>query len=104
MGGIRDTQCGFKSFKREAVEPVFRRQRIERWGFDVEVLYIARRLGFSIAEVPVVWLNDEATKVNAAADGLKMLREALDARRMHRHLTPADREQPVDPPPAHAGD
>ncbi|MCC7492097.1 MAG: glycosyltransferase family 2 protein [Fimbriimonadaceae bacterium] len=96
MGGIRDTQCGFKSFRREVLPAVFGRQQIERWGFDVEVLYIARRLGYQIAEVPVVWRNDEATKVNAAADGLKMLREALQARRMHRHLTPGDRDGRLD--------
>ncbi|MBI2298565.1 MAG: glycosyltransferase family 2 protein [Armatimonadetes bacterium] len=92
LGGIRDTQCGFKSFKRETIVPIFRRQTIERWGFDVEILYIARRLGYTVAEVPVVWRNDEATKVNAGADGLKMLREALQARRLHRGLTPNDRE------------
>lgn len=95
MGGIRDTQCGFKSFRREVIGPVFGRQRIERWGFDVEILYIARRLGYRIDEVPVVWRNDAATKIHAGADGLRMLREALAARRMHRHLTPADRD--LDP-------
>ncbi len=95
MRGIRDTQCGFKSFRQEVLRPIFGRQQIRRWGFDVEVLYIARRLGLQIAEVPVVWRNDEATKVNAAADGLKMVREAMEARRLHRHLTPADLAQPV---------
>ncbi len=98
LGGIHDTQCGFKSFRREVVRPIFARQKIERWGFDVEILYIARRLGLTIAEVPVVWRNDEATKVSAGADGLRMLREALDARRMHRHLTPADRETELELP------
>ena len=91
MGGLRDTQCGFKSFRREVIQPIFGKQQIERWGFDVEVLYLGRRLGYQIAEVPVIWRNDEATKINAGADGLKMLQEALQARRMHRHLTPADR-------------
>ncbi len=92
MRGLHDTQCGFKSFRREVIRPLFGRQQIERWGFDVEVLYLARRLGYTIAEVPVVWRNDENTKINAAADGLKMLREVRDARRMHRHLSPADRD------------
>lgn len=91
MGGIHDTQCGFKSFVREAVKPVFSRQTIDRWGFDVEILMISRRLGYSIAEVPVEWRNDAATKVNALKDGLQMLREALTARRLHGRLTPADR-------------
>ena len=91
MGGIRDTQCGFKSFRRECVQPIFSRQTIDRWGFDVEILYLAKRLGYGVDEVPVVWRNDAATKVNAGADGLQMLREALQARRLHRTLTPADR-------------
>ncbi len=52
---------------------------------------MARRLGFTIAEVPITWRNDEASKVNAGRDGLRMLGEALTARRLHRHLTPGDR-------------
>ncbi len=48
-----DTKCGFKAFRRSAAETVFRLQRIERWGFDPEILYIARKLGFVICEVPV---------------------------------------------------
>ena len=92
MGGIHDTQCGFKSFARDCIQPVFARQTIERWGFDVELLYIAQRLGFKVAEVPITWRNDAATKINAAADGFKMLGEALEARRLHRHLTPRDRD------------
>jgi glycosyltransferase involved in cell wall biosynthesis len=91
LGGIRDTQCGFKSFRRACVKPIFSRQTIDRWGFDVEILYLAKRLGYRVDEVPVVWRNDAATKVNAAADGLRMLNEALQARRLHRKLTPADR-------------
>lgn len=93
MGGIHDTQCGFKSFRREVIRPIFSRQTIERWGFDVEILYLARRLGYRIAEVPVIWRNDAASKVNAAGDGLRMVGEALQARRLHRHLTPAARDQ-----------
>ncbi|MBI5832723.1 MAG: glycosyltransferase family 2 protein [Armatimonadetes bacterium] len=92
MSGIHDTQCGFKSFARPCIQSVFSRQTIERWGFDVELLYIAQRLGFRIAEVPITWRNDAATKINAAADGFKMLGEALEARKLHRHLTPKDRD------------
>ena len=91
MGGIVDTQCGFKSFRREAIRPVFGRQQIRRWGFDVEVLYIAKRLGYEVVELPVVWRNDEATKINPVADGLRMCQEALQARRMHKHLTVGDK-------------
>jgi dolichyl-phosphate beta-glucosyltransferase len=61
--GISDTQCGFKLFAGDVVGPIFARQRLERFGFDVEVLAIARYLGHPIAEVGVRWLNDPATKV-----------------------------------------
>jgi dolichyl-phosphate beta-glucosyltransferase len=56
---FRDTQCGFKLFERTAAREIYRRQRVERFGFDVEVLFIAQRLGYRILEVPVRW-NDEA--------------------------------------------
>ncbi len=98
MHGIHDTQCGFKSFRRETIGPIFGRQTIDRWGFDVELLYIAKQLGFEVAEVPVRWFNDEASKVNAMSDGLKMLGEAMTARRLHKRLTPADRDVAVKLP------
>ncbi len=60
---ISDTQCGFKLFRSDAARRIFSRQRIERFGFDVEVLYIARRLGYRIAEVPVRWNHAEGSKV-----------------------------------------
>jgi glycosyltransferase involved in cell wall biosynthesis len=61
---FRDTQCGFKLARREAAREIFSRQRIEGFGFDVEVLYLARKLGFRAAEVPVRWNNVEGTKVS----------------------------------------
>lgn len=89
--GIRDTQCGFKLFTREAVEAVFPHQRLERWAFDAELIFIALRLGFRVVEVPVRWLNSPDTKVNALADGMTMVRDLVRIRQMHGHLTPADR-------------
>lgn len=62
---IADTQCGFKLFRRDAVQQVFPRQTLERFGFDVEVLYIAQKRGFRIAEVPVRWNHAEGSKVSA---------------------------------------
>jgi len=62
---FRDTQCGFKLFETSAAREIFRRQRIERFGFDVEALFIARRLGYSVVEVPVEWNNVAGTKVSA---------------------------------------
>jgi dolichyl-phosphate beta-glucosyltransferase len=61
--GIRDTQCGFKLFAGDVVGPIFARTRIDRFGFDVEVLALAQRLGVPIAEVPVRWRNSEGSRV-----------------------------------------
>ena len=60
---ISDTQCGFKLFHRDAAEKIFARQRLERFGFDVEILYIAMKHGFEIAEIPVRWNHAEGSKV-----------------------------------------
>jgi len=60
---FRDTQCGFKLFSRRAVQEIFPRQRLERFGFDVELLFLARKFGFEVAEVPVRWNHSEGTKV-----------------------------------------
>jgi dolichyl-phosphate beta-glucosyltransferase len=60
----RDTQCGFKLFRAQAVREIFSRQRLDGFGFDVEVLYIARRLGYKCLEVPVRWNDVAGTKVN----------------------------------------
>lgn len=92
---IADTQCGFKLFTRAAVEAVFPHQRLERWAFDAELIYIALRLGLRVVEVPVRWCNDADTKVRAFADGMQMVADLWAIRRMHGHLTPADR--PVQP-------
>ena len=72
---FKDTQCGFKAFRREAAQVVFRLQTIERWGFDPEILFIARKLKYSIAEVPVTWGHDERSRMSYLKDGMKMLEE-----------------------------
>lgn len=72
-----DTQCGFKAFRRERARIIFEQQRIERFGFDPEILFLAKRNGLRVAEVPVRWSHDPATKVNVAADGLRMFLELL---------------------------
>ena len=61
---ISDTQCGFKLFRRDVAREAFKRQTLERWGFDVEVLFIASRLGNRIAEVAVRWDNAEGSKLS----------------------------------------
>jgi len=70
-----DTQCGFKAFTREAAQTVFRLQRIERWGFDPEILFIEIKRGYSIREVPVTWGHDERSRISYLRDGIKMLEE-----------------------------
>ncbi|ADV83724.1 dolichyl-phosphate beta-glucosyltransferase [Terriglobus saanensis] len=70
-----DTQCGFKAFRRSAAQVIFRLQRIERWGFDPEILFIARKLGYGVKEVPVTWGHDERSKMSYLKDGAKMLEE-----------------------------
>lgn len=61
---IRDTQCGFKLFRGDAACQVFRRQQIDRFGFDAEALFIAQKLGFRIAEIPVRWDHVDGSKVS----------------------------------------
>jgi dolichyl-phosphate beta-glucosyltransferase len=68
-----DTQCGFKAFRRERCQVVFEQQRVEGFGFDPEVLFLAQRQGLRIAEIPVRWAHDSATKVHVVRDSLRML-------------------------------
>ncbi len=71
VSGIHDTQCGFKLFTASAGRRLFRCQKVPRFGFDVEVLFLARRAGLNIAEIPVRWLNSPETKVRPVRDGLR---------------------------------
>ncbi len=66
LPGIRDTQCGFKLFSREAAEAVFSRTTVDRFAWDVEALLLARRLGFPIAEIPVLWFDSPDSRVTLA--------------------------------------
>ncbi len=68
-----DTQCGFKVFSRNRGRILFEQQRIERFGFDPELLFLARRHGLTVAEVPVRWAHDEGTRVHPLRDGLRMV-------------------------------
>jgi glycosyltransferase involved in cell wall biosynthesis len=78
---FKDTQCGFKAFKRDAAQVIFRLQTIERWGFDPEILFIARKLKYRIVEVPVTWGHDERSRMSYLKDGMKMLEEMAEIRR-----------------------
>ena len=65
--GIWDTQCGFKAFTAEAADAIFAKTRVNGWGFDIEVLALARSLGYRIKEMPVRWVNDAASHVKMSA-------------------------------------
>ena len=82
MIGVHDTQCGFKAFRRPAAQVIFARQQIDGFAFDVEILLIAHKLGFRIADLPVEWHNSPESKVRIISDSFQMLRDALRIRRM----------------------
>lgn len=77
---FKDTQCGFKAFTRRAASTIFPRQRIERWGFDPELLFLAKTFGLKVAEVPVKWAHREGTRINPLRDGSRMFLEMLTIR------------------------
>jgi glycosyltransferase involved in cell wall biosynthesis len=74
---FKDTQCGFKAFRRDTARALFPLQRIEGWGFDPEILFLAQKLGFKVAEVPVLWGHDDRTRINPIVDGARMVSEML---------------------------
>lgn len=76
----RDTQCGFKAFTRSAAHTIFTRQRVERWGFDPELLFLANKFKLRTVEIPVEWAHDHRSKISPLRDGLKMGIEMLAAR------------------------
>jgi dolichyl-phosphate beta-glucosyltransferase len=76
----KDTQCGFKAFTRRSAQAVFPLQKIERWGFDPELLYLARKFGFTVSEVPVAWSHREGTRIHPLRDGIRMFGELLRVR------------------------
>jgi glycosyltransferase involved in cell wall biosynthesis len=77
---ILDTQCGFKAFVLKTMKPVFLQQRIEGFGFDPEILFLAKQHGLRIVEVPVEWAHDADSRVRMLRDSLRMMRELLQIR------------------------
>lgn len=78
--GITDTQCGFKLFRSAIARDLFAVSRIDGYGFDLEILFLAQRRGYRIAEVPINWSDQPGTKVRVLWDGCCMLRELLAVR------------------------
>lgn len=75
-----DTQCGFKAFRRDSCKIIFEQQRIERFGFDPELLYLARHHGLHTVEIPVHWAHSPATKVNMLRDSIQMFLDVFTIR------------------------
>lgn len=82
--GIQDTQCGFKMFTAAAADAIFPSVTVEGWAFDIEVLYIARRRGFRVREVPIEWHFRSESRVRMLPDSVAMLREVFRIRRRGR--------------------
>jgi dolichyl-phosphate beta-glucosyltransferase len=94
VGPVQDTQCGFKGFRRRAAEDLFNRQRVTSIVFDVELIYLARRRGYSMAVVPITWADRRGSRMRArpalaARVAWDLLRIPLIHRRLSRVTTPA---------------
>ena len=73
LPGLQDTQCGFKCFRAAAAEHLFQCQTLDGWSFDIEILFVAYRLGYRIVEIPVDWYYRPESKVSAIRDALRMI-------------------------------
>lgn len=82
--GVEDTQCGFKCFTREAAQTIFPLQTIDGWGFDIEVLFIGLRHGFTLTEVPINWYYKDNSRISPIRDSINMVWEVLKIRRNAR--------------------
>ena len=82
--GIRDSQCGFKCFSREAADRLFTVQKLNGFSFDVELIYLAQKFKLKIIELPVTWINSAASKVHVFRDPLLMFWDVLRIRWLHQ--------------------
>lgn len=80
LPGLRDTQCGFKCFRADVANDLFRVQTIMGWAFDVEILYIARLRGYPIQELAIPWYFNPESKLNVVRDALRMVRDIAEIR------------------------
>ncbi len=84
LPGLQDTQCGFKCFTAQAAEKLFHSQTLDGWSFDIEILFLARRMGYQIVEIPIPWYFNPESKLNLTKDALKMSLDILKIRRNAR--------------------
>lgn len=78
--GVRDTQCGFKLYSRQAAQQLHERQTISGFSFDLEILYLARKFGYRVAEVPVNWIDSPGSKVDTRKEAQRFLRDMVRIR------------------------
>lgn len=89
LSDVYDTQCGFKAFTKDAAARIFPLQRLDGWAFDAELLYIAHKLGYSIAQIPVEWHHVEGSRFQIGIrSAIRELRDLARIRRIHRGLRP----------------
>ena len=93
LKGYRDTQCGFKAFRRAAARDVFSRLRTAGFGFDVEALVLCRELGYRVAEVPVVWCDARPSRLRIFKGSWGMLKDLWRIRRLHSSGRARDRRR-----------
>jgi dolichyl-phosphate beta-glucosyltransferase len=92
LDGVRDTQCGFKLFSRDAAQALARRLTRERFSFDMELLVIAKRLGYRVEEVPVNWYDSAGTRLRPIRSALQTLADLVSIRwNLSRHGYANDR-------------
>lgn len=90
LPSIADTQCGFKIFTAAAARFLFERQQSDGFSFDVEILFLARKAGLKIAEVPINWQNVPGSKVSLILDAMRMFRDVMIFKVRHRDVKPKD--------------
>lgn len=84
LPGLHDTQCGFKAFRGEIADKLFRMQTLTGWSFDAEILFIGQKLGYNIIEVPITWYYMPGTRLHIIKDSLKMASDLFTIRRNDR--------------------
>lgn len=83
---VKDTQCGFKAFRSSVADVLFNEQRVNGWAFDVDILYLARVLGYTVKEFPVQWTHDEGSKVKAVSASFEMIRDVINIPMLHSEI------------------
>lgn len=89
---VKDTQCGFKLFKREVALELFGKQKMDGFSFDLELLYLANKFHYKVAEVPVRWFDAPGSKVNSVKDSIQFLKDIFAVRKLDREGAYAERD------------